>query len=98
LSAFVLPTAASHSELSTPELELDMKAIVATVLLAAAIASPALAQSTRSQQGARSGQSTQSQQGARSGQSTQSQQGSGQNAGGTYQGYPTSAWQRPGSW
>jgi hypothetical protein len=84
--AFVLPTAASHSELSTPELELDMKAIVATVLLAAAIASPALAQSTRSQQGARSGQST------------QSQQGSGQNAGGTYQGYPTRAWQRPGSW
>jgi hypothetical protein len=81
-----LPTAASHSELSTPELELDMKAIVATVLLAAAIASPALAQSTRSQQGARSGQST------------QSQQGSGQNAGDTYQGYPTSAWQRPGSW
>jgi len=63
-----------------------MKTIVATVLLAAAIASPALAQSTRSQQGAQSGQST------------QSQQGSGQNAGGTYQGYPTREWQRPGSW
>jgi hypothetical protein len=54
----------------------SMKTIVATVLLAAAIASPALAQSTQSQQGARSGQ----------------------NAGGTYQGYPTREWQRPGSW
>jgi hypothetical protein len=33
-------------------------------------------------------------------QRTQSQQGarSGQNAGGTYQGYPTREWQRPGSW
>jgi hypothetical protein len=68
----------------------NMKMVVATVLLAAAIVSPALAQSTQAQQqGARSGQSTQSQQRARS---------SGQNAGGTYQGYPTSAWQRPGSW
>jgi hypothetical protein len=65
----------------------DMKTIVATVLLAAAMASSALAQST-SQQGARSGRGTQTQQGARS----------GQNAAGTYQGYPTSAWQRPGSW
>jgi hypothetical protein len=33
-----------------------MKTIVATVLLAIAIASPALAQSAQSQQGARSGQ------------------------------------------
>jgi hypothetical protein len=67
----------------------NMKMVVATVLLAAAIASPALAQGTQTQQqGARSGKSTQSQQRARS----------GQNAGGTYQGYPTSAWQRPGSW
>ena len=54
----------------------NMKTIVAAVLLVAAIASPALAQTTQSQQGARSGQ----------------------NAGGTYQGYPTREWQRPGSW
>ena len=53
-----------------------MKTIVAAVLLVAAIASPALAQRTQSQQGARSGQ----------------------NAGGTYQGYSTKEWQRPGSW
>jgi opacity protein-like surface antigen len=53
-----------------------MKTIVATVLLAMAIASPALAQSAQYQ----------SQHGARSGQY------------GTYQGYPTSEWQRPDSW
>jgi opacity protein-like surface antigen len=51
-----------------------MKTIVATVLLALAVASPALAQSAQSQQCARSGQN------------------------GTYQGYPTSEWQRPDSW
>jgi hypothetical protein len=54
----------------------NMKTIVAAVLLVAAIASPALAQRTQSQQGAQSGQ----------------------NAGGTYQGYSTKEWQRPGSW
>ncbi len=37
---------------------------------------------------------------ARAGAANQSQQGaqSGQNAGGTYQGYSTKEWQRPGSW
>jgi hypothetical protein len=54
----------------------NIKAIVAIVLLAVAVASPALGQSTQSPQGARSGQ----------------------NAGGTYQGYPTKEWQRPGNW